>query len=744
MAFKNYKWTNLAKWQLKAGISAWAWTIILKAWQWDLFPSTFPFPLKIEKYDSSSLLENKPVLKREMVECTNRVNDTLTITRAIEDCPENDTAVTQTSIAFSFDADDWVYLVYSAWNDKDIKDELNLKANDSEVVHNTWDEQIDWIKSFQKFPTTAEEMPLGNYQVANKKYVDDLLVESQTQHRLANGYLIAAESGNKWDLLFSEDPTLFVNATVKQNIWDVVWNTRVNICRFGSWNLWDTIKLSLDKVWSPSVDLKVRWETDNGSEPSWILIDTNAIATIPAWSLVTSLADTNIAITAPIVIPRWQKYWIVLYQGTYGSETINSSNYYQAWYEVKNSILNSSVLWNWSTYVANVNKKFYCINWNNTSWTTTVTEDFSWVWRPTDWTTTGTFALDTNRLKHTTVYLWEQDWNTKYDIAWYNVSIESDLDLSLSSTIKTRWGVSLYMDINNYIDFWIKYNNMTWWWPYINYYIRIVKWWVMVVDTQLEATWWVNKTIKLSYQNWVITIYKYDTWFVPLWTYIYEFTQPKYPRLFMSNDEVFSWWASYFRDNAIINFINNTSWVSEEYVLAKTNADYEYKLPDIPRFAIDDYSIWDIIKCDFKWISKLLTWLSVWANYYVSNTPWAISTIAWTNKNIIWYQKDDWLLLQNIIENNTTLNANNSTSSIYQAKNNCLVVYNCYYNADWTLLFQESLDWVTFNTIFSFWSSVDSTNNQIRWSQTVIMIKWRYYRNTASSWSCTVKTIMAL
>jgi hypothetical protein len=37
--------------------------------------------LKIEQYDSTSTLENKPVLKRELLKVTNRVGDTLTIER---------------------------------------------------------------------------------------------------------------------------------------------------------------------------------------------------------------------------------------------------------------------------------------------------------------------------------------------------------------------------------------------------------------------------------------------------------------------------------------------------------------------------------------------------------------------------------------------------------------------------------------------------------------------------------------
>ena len=44
---------------------------------------------------------------------------------------------------------------------------------DTEVVHKTGDETIDGIKTFGSFSITPSSAPTTNYQVANKKYVDD-------------------------------------------------------------------------------------------------------------------------------------------------------------------------------------------------------------------------------------------------------------------------------------------------------------------------------------------------------------------------------------------------------------------------------------------------------------------------------------------------------------------------------------------------------------------------------------------
>lgn len=44
---------------------------------------------------------------------------------------------------------------------------------DSVYVHLTGNETIAGIKTFSSFPVTPSEAPTDDYQVANKKYVDD-------------------------------------------------------------------------------------------------------------------------------------------------------------------------------------------------------------------------------------------------------------------------------------------------------------------------------------------------------------------------------------------------------------------------------------------------------------------------------------------------------------------------------------------------------------------------------------------
>lgn len=232
MVFVNYKQTNLAKWQLFAGISASQTSLILKSGYGDLFPTTFPFKLKLEQYDSTSSLENKPVLKREIVKVTNRVGDTFTIERWSESCPANDSATTQTTTQFAFDADDWVFLVQTADDDLDVKTEVERletdKANDSEVVHNTGDEDIDGVKTFLENPKYAP-LPIDDDDLVNKAYVDYTVELEQQQAILASNDYLAWEEISKGDSLFVESDTGIFD------IWPEIEDVLSSYASFATW-----------------------------------------------------------------------------------------------------------------------------------------------------------------------------------------------------------------------------------------------------------------------------------------------------------------------------------------------------------------------------------------------------------------------------------------------------------------------------------------------------------------------------
>lgn len=148
MSFQNYNVTDNASGQLDAGISPSATTIILKTWEWSSYPAS-NFIGTVVQYNTPAD-PTSWVAKREKVLCTVRSTDTLTITRGFGwDTPT------------SFNADDYFYLNVVADIIDDIQTETtrleNDKANDAEVIHNTWDETwIAWNKTFNDTITANE------------------------------------------------------------------------------------------------------------------------------------------------------------------------------------------------------------------------------------------------------------------------------------------------------------------------------------------------------------------------------------------------------------------------------------------------------------------------------------------------------------------------------------------------------------------------------------------------------------
>ncbi len=123
MTYNKFTLENLAQWTLDGNISAWATTLVLD-WQGDLFPTTFPFICKIEQFTATN------VTKREIVKCTGRTWNTLTIVRSFESCPADYTATTLTTTAFAFLDGDVVSLIESKATIKDIQDEVTRLEND--------------------------------------------------------------------------------------------------------------------------------------------------------------------------------------------------------------------------------------------------------------------------------------------------------------------------------------------------------------------------------------------------------------------------------------------------------------------------------------------------------------------------------------------------------------------------------------------------------------------------------------
>lgn len=295
MAFINYKTSNNAETTLLWDISASSTNIIVQSSEWDIFPSSFPYLLTLEKFNSSS-----QVIKREIVKVTWKTWDTFTISRAEESCVQDDTAnpKTLTNNALSFSSWDKVSIYNTAWNDKDLKDELvrleTDKANDSEVIHNTWDETgISWNKTFT-WNITANAFI---WDWSGLTWISSVVKATQST-------ATAWEDISAWD-------ALCYYPWVDSNLSVWIWSNTSNEKQSETFTLWTwvnnitQVKALLYKIGNPTDNVVVRIETDSWWDPSWTLVDANATWTIWASWINANCTPYTINFTWTFNLSAW-------------------------------------------------------------------------------------------------------------------------------------------------------------------------------------------------------------------------------------------------------------------------------------------------------------------------------------------------------------------------------------------------------------------------------------------------------
>ena len=654
MTFVNNKQTNLAEWQLFAWISASQTSLILKTSQWWLFPSTFPFNLKIEKYDTSSTLEDKPVTKREIVSVTNRSGDTFTIVRWSEECPASDTAVTQTTTNFAFDADDFVFLVQTAWDDKDVKDELirleTDKADDSTVVHNTGDEAVAWVKTFPSSPIVPT--PTTDFQASTKKYVDDEIVDSWYKTVLTNSDYICWEDISEWESLFLE--------------WEIEYDL-TNITDTPTFPL-NITPAATSEDWyviNPKKDLSINYVTKH-SQCNWTRC---VIKTIGDVELAEATFIWDVAtFTSPIILNVNTEYKVLIWSD-WASYTAYA---YNTWGATLSWTSNNITIVRWTDWFA----------WS------------AWYWR-------NLLSITTYNSPILSQNVWDVVWNTRVSkrVVWSWVAWNS-VKLSLAK-VNTLWE-----------DLLVRIETDSAWSP---------SW--TLVDGNATATIaradlttsLVDETITL---DWSITIAKWTTAHIVISQEWDDVDPARYFKVWFSTKNTTT------RGSALYNATRGTidddiniytdSDIFEQYLLSLTDAKYTYKLPDVPRIAIDDYISWELVRYDFSWISKRLTGLTKDSDYYLSDTPWVLSITPWTNLCILWksIDTDELLLGKKLLSIPITVEASPFTRT----------------NTTWKTI-QIKITWGTVNPIVLDWITVATATNHI---------------NTIPNWKAIVITYSSL
>jgi len=151
---------------------------------------------------------------------------------------------------------------------------------------------------------------------------------SKVDH-LTESIFMVGETVAKNDSLFPENMVTFAGATEVIEFGKTTADKRVVMYAVGDWVASNKIKLWLKKFWSPSVDVSVRIETVDWS---WLatgtLVDANAYGTTLTSGLTTTVVDTEITLNGSITIPKGTNVAVIIYAWTYGSETVNGTNYF--------------------------------------------------------------------------------------------------------------------------------------------------------------------------------------------------------------------------------------------------------------------------------------------------------------------------------------------------------------------------------------------------------------------------------
>jgi len=212
---QNYKTSNNASWLLLSSLGASWTTAILKTWQWALFPSTYPFLLTIEKIAATVITQ------REIVKCTNKTWDNLTIVRSQGTCPPNDSSSTPWTTAFWFDADDRVSLYIPSEVIQDlyswIADKLNINWqlrtwngtwkinynnwswNETELALSTaWKVLTsNWVSSAPTFETPTVDIVWLSESTSDIAS-DDMLIMYDVSLTANKKHLAKASTTNEW------------------------------------------------------------------------------------------------------------------------------------------------------------------------------------------------------------------------------------------------------------------------------------------------------------------------------------------------------------------------------------------------------------------------------------------------------------------------------------------------------------------------------------------------------------------
>lgn len=457
--------------------------------------------------------------------------------------------------------------------------------------------------------------------------------------------------------VFKETAPTFAQATQSQNIGDVAGNTRVSKPDIATGIAWNSVKLALAKVGSPTAFLRVRIETDNAGVPSGTLVDTNATKDIDPATLTTSLADTTVTFPWSFTVADGTKVHTVV---SAVWDVVNASNYYKIGYSTNDTSTRWLRFWNWN--LRYTSEQIAQSTWDSLQ-------------------TYGTYSHD----------------------CWYRITMNRSWTID---SVTKHWSVGATKCIIKDSAWTILYtanfsgNVATFSWA------NVISWATYRVVCNNN---WSNYVMYYSYNNSVNSTW---VWFNYIWWIGVTW-------------DVLTWWnittITTTTDINITKFPYISSTLFHNAVLSLTDSDFAYKV-DLYGIATAIGVVGSYPKLVVSGISNNFTGLTIDSSYYLTGTPWAISTSAWTNifKIGIW----NWPTKLNLVKTLDAFFAMSGTT-VYLASKDWFVVADALNGITWYADFVNWTTVITSQSMNTYWSG--------SWQCSICfpVLKWQYFKTSA-------------
>ena len=572
MALTDYKVENNAETAFLWSISASATSIIVSWSEWDLFPSSFPFKITLEKFNSDTIPK---VIKREIVTCTNRIWDSLTITRASESCVQNDTASpkTRTNNALAFDSGDKVSLYDTKSQRDDITDEL-IRLEEDKLDKSVYDSEknvywasSEWTDAYKitdasiisysekniykvksdvanTWACTFEINSLGAKEVKKEQWTTDLI-----DNDWKAGWIATLQYNSTLDVFqFTWQNAILVSTSSE--------STQTEVTAWESISSWDAL------YYSPAINTTYQMSTASfekvkswlDSSPQDVRFKNDWTVMYILWKWSDDIEQFNLS-TAWDIDTAWTKVatlslsWQSITEGRFMAISEDWLKIY-AWWISSDRVFQYSMSTAWDLSTASYDSKLYN-SWDGTN---------EWLWFKEDWLKMYTMgnSLDTVR---------QHNLSTAWDIS---TASYASITISITWTNK-NW---LYFKPD-----WTSF-----------YYIADWVWRKYTMSTEWNPSTWVlqAETLTLTTQD----------------------SQPKQCIYWNDWKNIYMVWDSWNE----LNQYHSWEIVNEWY--NKTDASDSSKINFI-WFASSSASLGWTLKVNTAWVDSNQSGLVVWSDYYL-------------------------------------------------------------------------------------------------------------------------------